>query len=66
MILLLFFELKCPSSSVTMGSVEIGVGDECMDDEKIVMIEQEDSSMIEEPLLGQVTFDEIIAELRLS
>lgn len=49
-----------------MGSVEIGVGDEDMDDEKVVMIEQEDSSMIEEPLLGQVTFDEIIAELRLS
>ena len=49
-----------------MGSVEIGVGDEDMDDEKIVVIEQEESSMVEEPLLGQVTFDEIMAELRLS
>lgn len=36
-----------------------------MNEEKIVLIEQEDAAMIEEPLLGQVTFDEILAELRL-
>jgi len=36
-----------------------------MNEEKNVLIEQEDAAMIEEPLLGQVTFDEILAELRL-
>lgn len=44
----------------------MGDGDEGMDEEKNGMIEQEDASMIEAPLLGQITFDEIIAELRLS
>lgn len=37
-----------------------------MGEDKIVMIEQEDAEMIEEPLLGQITLDEILAELRLS
>lgn len=44
----------------------MGDGDEGMDEEKNVMIKKEDASMIETPLLGQITFDEIIAELRLS
>ena len=36
-----------------------------MDEKDVVIIEQEDTAMVEEPLLGQVTFDEILAELRL-
>lgn len=44
----------------------MGDGDESMDEEKNGMIELEDASVIKEPLLGQITFDEIIAELRLS
>ena len=46
-------------------SVENWVGDEGMDEKGLVIIEQEDAAMVEEPLLGQITFDEILAELRL-
>lgn len=49
-----------------MVSVENLVGDEDMDEKDIVIIEQEDAVIVEEPLLGQITLDEILAELRLS
>jgi len=36
-----------------------------MDEEKLNDYEQEESLIVDEPLVGQITLDELLAELRL-
>ena len=45
--------------------VEYSFGVEGMDEEKLKDFEQEEPLFIGEPLVGQITLDELLSELRL-